>query len=72
MPEGEVRIEKPVQRLGRVIRQDHSEIQIAVRTGVTAGFGAKKVDTMRLIELDQPTGYFGDGLVFGHDLLIIL
>ena len=56
------------EALRRIVRQDDAEIQIAVPAGVAPRFRAKKVDTNRPIELDQPPGNLFDRLLFGHDL----
>ena len=50
----------------RVIGEDHVEIEIAVRSGISTGGGAKRIEPGRVIKRDQPACNFADMLFSVH------
>jgi hypothetical protein len=39
----------PVQPRRGIVRQDHAEVEIAVRTAITAGGGAEQIDALWVV-----------------------
>src|ERR1019366_2141128 len=57
---------RPVESGRGLVRQDHAEVEIAVRTAITTGGGAEQIDTLRVVVVHQTTRDLRDGLVLGH------
>src|SRR5450759_3137055 len=62
----------PVEIRRGIVRQDHAEVEIAVRTAITAGGGAEQIDTLRVVVVHQTTGNLRDGLVLGHPPILCI
>jgi len=60
----------PVETRRGIVRQDHAEVEIAVRTAITAGCGAERIDTLWVVVVHQSMGNFRDGLALGHPPLL--
>ena len=59
-PQTAVNTPVPVEAVGRIVGQDHAEIQIAIRAGVATSFRTKKIYSERMIKLDEAAGNFRD------------
>src|ERR1035437_8124709 len=61
---------RPVETRRGLVRQDHAEVEIAVRTAIATGGGAEQIDTLRVVVVHQTTRDLRDGLVLGHAPLL--
>src|ERR1039457_3114634 len=61
---------RPVETRRGLVRQNHAEVEIAVRTAITTGGGAEQIDTLRVVVGHQTTRDLRDGLVLGHAPLL--
>src|ERR1035438_221627 len=57
---------RPVETRRGLVRPDHTEVEIAVRTAIATGGGAEQIDTLRMVVVHQTTRDLRDGLVLGH------